>query len=174
MIKKTIKKNLRNAGGFTLIELLVAMAVFGFCVTALTGIFISFTNAQKKVSAIQSSQEVGRYLVDYMTKEIRMSFILSNNSFSSSGTSSLHIKNADGKDVVYSFSGGVLTRVENGISSQLTPPVGVIATGRFYIASGLNLSGGKVTIVMEIKKTGNKEAEESEVDMQSTIAARSE
>lgn len=152
-----------------MIELLVAMSIFTVCIISVSGIFISFVNAQRKVTAIQSAQEVGRYLMDYMTKEIRMGVILSTNSFSSSGSSGLYIRTAEGENVAYFFGSGILTR--NG--AVLTPS-DIDISGKFYIGSGRNLSGGKVTATMKISRKGSSEAAKEKFNLQSTIAARSE
>ena len=70
-----IKRYENKEHGFTLVELLVAMAAFGLIVVAITGIFIAATKTQMKAFALQNAQESGRYLLETMTKEIRMSQI---------------------------------------------------------------------------------------------------
>ena len=90
----------KNGAGFTLIELIVALAVFSSVVLSISGIFISVINSQRKILSIQNTQEAGRYLLESMIKEVRMSII---NSSSADGVFTLNITNSKGETLDYIF-----------------------------------------------------------------------
>src|SRR3989339_715055 len=93
--KDQIKINFRLQAGFTLIEMIVAMAIFGVLAVSITGIFISVIKSQRLALAQNSIQESGRYILESMTKEIRMSQEITELGVSSA----LHLINSDRKDV---------------------------------------------------------------------------
>lgn len=174
LINRLTNSQIYPEKGFTLIEMVVATAIFGVLALVASGIFISSVNVQQKVFAMQNSQEIGRYLMESMSKEIRMGAVLASNSFSTDGDSSLNIRNSNGDDVVYSFAGDILTKNTNGQGAQALSPSNMSITGRFYIGQGQFLAGGKVTIVMKAKVVGAKATAQSEINLQNTIAARGE
>lgn len=61
-----------NNKGFTLIEMVVAVAVFTLLVTASTGVFLSAIRAQKTSLATQEVLDQTSYLMEYMSKALRM------------------------------------------------------------------------------------------------------
>jgi len=161
--------------GFTLIELIVALAAFSLVVLSISGIFISVINSQRKILSIQNTQEAGRYLLESMTKEIRMSTI---NSSSAEGVSTLYITNSKGEDVNYVFdnTNKRLLR-QNPILSpdqnQILSPDNIELTGSFYITKKTSApEAPKVTIVMKLKAKGVKPEQQAVVDLQTTVSAR--
>lgn len=58
--------------GFTLIELLVAMGIFAIVITVVVGLFININNSQKKINEFYIFQREGGFLVEKMSREIRM------------------------------------------------------------------------------------------------------
>lgn len=160
------KKSARGSAAFTLIELLVAMAVFSIIILAIGGIFTSALKSQRKVLAIQNSQENARFILEYMTKEIRMSEI------NSATASALNLTNSKNQNITYNFNSAskILTRTVGATAENLNSSDMEI-TGGFYIyETGLS---SKVTIVMKIQNKNVGPAEQSTIDLQSTVAARS-
>ncbi len=65
----------KSGAGFTLVELLIAMAVFSLIVVAMSATAVSVIKSQRKGFALQNSQETARYILESISKEIRMSVI---------------------------------------------------------------------------------------------------
>jgi len=74
---------------FTLIELLVAMAIFTVVITVVFGLFSTALKGQRRVIALQNIQENGRFLLEFIAKELRMSKI--NTANGTSTTLILHV-----------------------------------------------------------------------------------
>ncbi len=67
-----IGNNKQMNKGLTLIELLVSIAIFGFLVVGLIGMFSSAVNAQQSVLQNQEILNQGSYVTEYMDRAIRM------------------------------------------------------------------------------------------------------
>jgi prepilin-type N-terminal cleavage/methylation domain-containing protein len=67
-----MKINLKKNKGFTLVEMLVAVAVFTSVITAAFGIFVSSLQAQRKSLASQELLDQTSYVLEYMSRAIRM------------------------------------------------------------------------------------------------------
>lgn len=152
--------------GFTLIELIVALAVFSLVILSISGIFISVINSQRKVFSFQNTQEAGRYLLESMTKEIRMSII---NSSSVDGAFTLNITNPKGETFDYVFD---ITNKRLLRQAQVLSPDNIEISGSFYIRKSTLPSQSKVTIVMKLKTKGIKPEQQVVIDLESTVAAR--
>lgn len=169
MILKTGKNNQGiNAGsrGFTLIELLVALFVFGLAILSIVGIFTSALKSQRKAISIQSAQESGRYLLETMTKEIRVSTI---NTGSASGVNTINITNPRLETFDYVFDAANKRVLKNG---QTASPDNAEISGVFYIETANYPSRAKVTIIMEIRPKAARPEEGTTIKLQSTVACR--
>lgn len=157
--------NMKNKG-FTLIEVIVSLAIFSLIILSMTTIAVSVIKSQRKVFVVKGAQEAGRYLLESMTKEIRMSEI---NSSAGSGLTTLNITNAEGKTLNYRFinASGELRRDGKTISPDDTE-----VTGSFYVRKNDFPRRAMVTIVMQAKSTGPKVEEQTEIYLQSTVASR--
>ena len=58
--------------GFTLIEMLVAIAIFVFTVASVSGVFVTVLKAQRRSIAYQQLLDQSSYLMEYMSRSIRM------------------------------------------------------------------------------------------------------
>ncbi|SRR3989339_1105446 len=168
--KDQIKINFRLQAGFTLIEMIVAMAIFGVLAVSITGIFISVIKSQRLALAQNSIQESGRYILESMTKEIRMSQEITELGVSSA----LHLINSDRKDVLYSFGSAVLSRQEEGFAppENLNSSANEKITGYFFVQKNAYSSVSLVTIILQIKNSGPEFSEKPFVNLQTTIATR--
>ena len=155
--------------GFTLIELLIAMAVFSLIVVAMSATAVSVIKSQRKGFALQNSQETARYILESVSKEIRMSVI---NSADSGGSSVniLNITNAKSETFDYQFdnSNKILYRNAQALNST-----NLEITGSFYIRKSVSLPArAVVTLVMQVKSIGGRIEEQAEIYLQSTISSR--
>lgn len=62
----------KSGGGFTLIELLVTVAIFSLIVVAAIGVFVQALKAQRHSLATQALLDQTSYLVEYMSRALRM------------------------------------------------------------------------------------------------------
>ncbi len=156
--------------GFTLIELLIALAVFSLVIIAMSATAVSVIKSQRKGFALQESQETALYILESVSKEIRMSTI---NSVSGGPEVSLDITNFKGENVEYRFNSQKFQRQINSSGWQDLSPSNLEVTGAFYIRRSFTQPvRGAVTLVIQINSQGRAE-EETEIDLQSTLSSRS-
>ena len=158
--------------GFTLIELIVAMAVFSLIVVTMGATAVSVIKTQRKAIALQNVQESARYILESVSKEIRMSKIRSD---AGNGETTLKITNSKGEDINYQFNSNKLYRYPEGGSlgpDYLISPANLEVTGSFYIRKSDSPVRAAVTIVMQIKSTGGRAEGQAEIYLQSTISSR--
>jgi prepilin-type N-terminal cleavage/methylation domain-containing protein len=68
-------KNKKQRKGFSLMEMIVATALFLAVTTVSIGIFLSVTRANTKISAMQKVENEIRYIVEMISKEVRLGTI---------------------------------------------------------------------------------------------------
>ena len=157
--------------GFTLIELLIAMAVFSMVVVAMSATAVSVLKSQRKSFTLQNIQENARYILESVSKEIRMSVINSDDSGGNPTTDGkLNITNAKSETFDYWFdnSNKILYRGGQALNST-----NLEVTGSFYIRKSTSLPArAVVTLVIQVKATGNRTEKEAEIYLQSTISSR--
>jgi len=161
---------LKHHRGFTLIELLTAMAIFGMIVVIVGGVANSVIRGQRKAFSIQSVQEAGRFMMEMASKEIRTSVI---NTGGGSRLTTLNILNAEGETLDYQFDNTNKRFLRNG---EIVSPSNVEVTGRFYVNEYTFPSAPTrktATIVMKIRTPGGKAEQQTELNLQNTIAPRS-
>jgi len=152
--------------GFTLIELLVAVAIFGLIAIVLGGITTASIKSQRKAFSLQNVQESGRYLLESISKELRMSTI---NSAAGSGLIILNITNSQGQTLDYQFDNTNKRLLRGG---QIISPDNLEMTGAFYLTKESFPARNIVTMVMKIKSSSATAKAESEIYLQSTITSR--
>ena len=159
-------EGLNKNKGFTLIEQLVAMAAFGLIVIAISGVATSDIKSQRKAFALQNIQESTRFILESMSKEIRMSVI---NSPSSNMVNTLNITNEDSETFNYQFDNvnKKLTRGGKDVS-----PSNVDITGWFYIYKGSYPPRNLVTIIIKAESQGQMVESQAEMELQSTVSSR--
>ncbi|MFH1712566.1 MAG: prepilin-type N-terminal cleavage/methylation domain-containing protein [Candidatus Jacksonbacteria bacterium] len=168
MVKQEKKYKLKkspSSNGFTLVELLVAMATFVVVVITIMDIFLMGLGGSRKIFGQQNIQESGRFIIESMSKEIRMSKI--NTAAGSSNV--VNITNSKGQTLNYSFDNVNKIISRNGEALNADE---VELTGNFYIQKDSPDSQPRVTVVMILKNKTNKAGEQSEIDLQTTISSR--
>jgi type II secretory pathway pseudopilin PulG len=69
---KKIKKLKIKKEGFTLIEMMVAMVIFITLIGVITGLFITGIRQQKNIMAFQNVLDQTSYVVEYMSRNLRL------------------------------------------------------------------------------------------------------
>jgi len=158
--------------GVTLIELLVAMSIFLIALTAAVQIFMIGMSGVQRLFGRQDALDSARYILESMSKEIRMSDVVTSDG---NPISMLHIKNSklSPEDIYYTFSGTNITRQAGGGTVYTLNPSGVqIIKGYFIIAGNSAFTQPRVTIVLSIKSKTGKSAEQVQVNLQTTVSSR--
>ncbi len=158
--------NKKSAAGFTLVELLVAMATFSIIIVAMSGISVSVINAQRKAFVLQNTQESTRYLLESMSKEIRMSTI---NSSASNKTNILNITNDEGLTLNYQFDNVNKKLMRYGYAVS---PSNIDLTGWFYIRKSNFPNRSLVTIIIKAESQGSRQEESAETSLQNSVSSR--
>ncbi len=167
---RKIKKNLKEKG-FTLIELLVALSAFLILVTLVSSSAVSLIKAQRKAIAMQDIGEQIGYVLETISKEVRMGKVVS-----SSGSSPiLSVVNSSDEDIDYRFSSNkIQRRVNGGVWQDLTQTKAAF-NGSFQIEKygGSPGNRAKVTIIMQVEYQLDTPGQAPELNLQTTISSRS-
>ncbi|OGZ31850.1 MAG: hypothetical protein A2V69_03770 [Candidatus Portnoybacteria bacterium RBG_13_40_8] len=151
-----------------MVELIVTVAIFIIAITIVASLFVSTLKGFRKNIALQNVQDNARFMIDFMTKELRMSTI---NNTTNGESYALSIIRSDNTNVSYSFSGGNLIRA--GSSTGPINSAGIIVTGRFYISGiGSDAYQPKVTMVLKVEDLGTNPEERAVINVQATLSQR--
>jgi len=179
MAKPDKKYNLKNrleSSGFTLIELLVAMATFSVVVVMVADIFLMGMGGTQRVFNSQAAQESGRFILESMSKEARMSKVnsLDGLAYSSlpNGVSgpyySLNITNAEGQALDYVFNGAAKQSLQAG---EILNPNDVETIGKFYLTKNAGLQP-RLTIVFDLISKLDRVGSRATINLQTTVSSR--
>lgn len=165
----------QSGAGFTLVELLIALFAFGMIILAIMGVSQSVIKAQRKAFALQDIQESGRYILESLSKEIRMSKIIT---AAGSDLATLNIINSKGQNVIYSFDNinNKLERQINGNVWEDISPTNLELTGSFYIRKTVSPTAAPralVTVNMKIESSNQRVEQNANIYLQSSISSRS-
>lgn len=169
-----------NEKGFTLFEILVGMGIFSIIILSVTGILQSAVEGQRKAIGAQNTQESMRYVLEVISKEIRMA--KRNDGYCSDGpqtgifyveNDTLYFRNQYDECVAYykeTDAGGKnrfkITRDEVG---------GYISTDEISVDYlefyKKNSDQPAVTITMRVS-TEESTKSRSDIDIQTTISSR--
>ena len=61
-----------NDNGFTLLEMIFAVGLFMMVITMVTGVFAKSSQTQKKVMELHTIQREGNFMIEMMSREMRM------------------------------------------------------------------------------------------------------
>lgn len=170
----TTHYSLQTNKGFTLLELIVAIGVFSAVISASTGIFISTITAQRKAIALQNVQDNIRFAAESMAKEIRTGKTFSVNA---QGGSQLNFTNAAGASVIYRLSGTAAIEKSSDGGANFLPITAdniEVASLKFYLTGEIEGDGlqPKITITVKTRSKNVKIAEQSEMNLETTISVR--
>jgi len=170
---------------FTLIEILVAVTIFSLIMGIASGIFISAIKAQRKTLAYQQLLDQTSYIMEYMSRALRMAKkddiggvnCLNPDKVNFEVThSGQGIKFRNYQDICQEFylDGIQLNEEKDGVVLELT------STNLQVLYFNVNLIGEtqidnlqpRVTLLLNIKGTGEKPEQKPEIKIQTTISQR--
>lgn len=119
-----------NNKGFTLIEMLVALAIFSIVIVLVLGAFVHSFASQKKIIEMQVVQREGAYLMETLSREIRMASAIDASQLGTTGHS-----------VAFNNHNNVLTTYCRANASG-----GCDAAGDFFASNGEIMSSSEIKI----------------------------
>jgi len=167
--------------GFTIIEAVVSTAVFTFAIASALGVYMATVRLDSKSRSERSVQQNARFIMDYISKEIR------NGTIDYSGTNdqdTLTIVNQLNQQEIFDWGGSnnpniSITKAGLGTTNLNSSDVRVTRL-RFFLfptTDPFNLANDShvqphVTVVMTIQSTNPKFIESATMNIQSTFAVR--
>ena len=144
--------------GFTLVELMVASLVFSIIVLSISGLFVQTLAQERRAFEAQKIQENGLFILELMSREIRVSQIQNQESTDCSATSLTIIHPVNGT-VTYTLNAGVLQRTAGGVTTDLSSSDVTFSRLNFCVlGSGVaDKQQARVTILASIQNKTGKE-----------------
>ncbi len=164
-IVKKLNKIKSNSAGFTLVEMIVSMSIFIMLFLAITGISLSVISTQRVIHSLQSIHEPGRFILESIAKEIRISSVVS----ISPDRKRLKISNYKGSDIDYVFHDASKRLLREG---QYVSPDDIDLTGRFYVRNYSFPERSVVTVVIKAESTGGRVEEDKDIYLQTSLSTR--
>ena len=176
-MKYLIFKKFKSNKGFTLAELLVALFCFGLLMSTIGAIAITISQGQRRAYISQAVQDETRYIMEMMSKEIRMAKI-----DDASDPLRLQITNSRGDKVVYQ-----LCSIEGNLRRRDTTSIAcsdisgdkynlnsskIKLLGNFYVMDNAGLRPPRITISIQAESSDPKYADSSRIYLQMTISSR--
>lgn len=153
--------------GFTLIETIISLAVFGIVVSVAANAFISGLKIQRKSLALQAAQNELRGVLEFMSREIRMSHI---DWPTTGGQNPLLVitTHPDNKAVSYSLAASATMIIARN-SFPLTFDEVTIKNLQFQVSNADN-PPALVTIIVNAETVGAYAGQE--INLQTTVSTR--
>ncbi len=157
--------------GFTLTELLVTVAVFSLVILTMSSVAIVIVKSQRRILVLQPAQETGRYLLEAIAKDIKLSRI----NYVSGSNMVLNITNSTGENIGYWFNRGEkrLYKFMDPLSMG-SPNFFPLSSSNMDVIGGFSLSGdgARVSIFLKIVSQGDSASEQVEIYLQNTVTSR--
>ncbi|OGN33107.1 MAG: hypothetical protein A3I39_02165 [Candidatus Yanofskybacteria bacterium RIFCSPLOWO2_02_FULL_47_9b] len=145
--------------GFTIVELLVTALVFSIMMVAVSSIFIQIINDERRAFAAQAIQENGQFILELMSREIRVSKI-ENQDASNCNATTLTIIHPVNGTVMYTLTGsGILRRTASGVTTDLSTSTVTFSRLNFCIVGSGTVDGQqpRVAILASIQNKAGRE-----------------
>lgn len=172
-ISNSNSRPLISNAGFTLTEILVVALIFSLIVVIFSSTFISSSGLQKRAFNIQQVEENASYVLESMTKEIRVSRVSGpDTSCPSSPASSLTIDHPVNGNIIYSLSGGDIHRNVNGQDTIVSSNTVEFTRLQFCIL-GTAVQDGKQPRVIILASVRSKNVlQRASMDIQTAVSQR--
>jgi len=160
--------------GFTLVELVISVFVFSVLIGIAGGIFVSSLNLQRKAINIKKIEENGRFILEVMTREIRVANPINtpDNNCPTSPTSTLSFVHPVNGNIEYSLVNKEVHRKVETEDTTISNPDVEVTKLNFCISgnAGGDNKQPRVTILLSLKAGLGKE--EVSLDLQTTVSQR--
>lgn len=161
-----------NNKGYTLVEMLVAMSIFAILLVAIMNTFVRGFYYQKRILEMQTVQREESYLMEMMSREIRMATVMTANNLN--GVTELNFIDHTNNRARYCLSGpsGACNPYGESfsINGQVINSEDVRITGlKFYTSETFTDKQPLVTVVMQVQ---SKKDPAAKANLQTSIATR--
>ena len=163
-----IGSNFKRQAGFTLVELIVAVGVFAAVVVAVSTIFTSVVNSQRKNVNNEEVLDNARFVLENMARAIRQSMI----TVPAVGGS------ASGITINHPIKGVIAYSLDNGHIKENTVDLtsdSVFVDNLTFTVSGNSPSDGvqpRVTISISLRNKNQKPGTDTNINLQTTVTLR--
>lgn len=160
--------------GYTLIEMLVAMAIFSILIVAVMNTLMRGFFYQKRLVEMQSVQREEAYLMETVSREIRMATDIATSQQALNGATRLDFTNNEGAATTYCRSnatGGCDSAGKNfAINGTIVDSTDVEVIGlKFFTSQDFANKQPIVTILLQLQSTKDKGVE---TRLQTSVAMR--
>lgn len=126
-------KNFRNEKGFTLVEVMVVVFIFSIVIFMTISIFTVANKSQREVLEKYALQKEGAYLMEMMSRELRMATAINNVNGDQA--------NLNGTEIEFTNYEGILVKYCKSLAN------GVCDASGYYVArNGLALNASKIKV----------------------------
>lgn len=177
-MKNFFRKKITEQKGVTLLELIVALSLFSLIALSATQIFNTVVKAQRQIIYSQNMQKDMRFIMEVMTKEIRMAQVdqdgtcVDANKVYYTDGDRLDFLNVDGDCVRYYEDEGRLMLRRNGDTEAVTSEEVEIESLEFMQYGEVPLEQPRIVINMDIAIGGKAGMPQQKLDFQTSISTR--
>ena len=168
------KEHINNQSGFTIVEVLVTSLIFSIIAMAVTGIFVQTLSLQRRASASQKIQDNAIFVLENMSRDIRVSVVANQESPNCTANTLAIIHPVKG-DVVFRLNNGVIEKSQTGGPFVAISGSDVrFARFNFCITGSLQNDNKtpRVAVLTTIENVSGREL--LEVNLQTTVSSRDE
>jgi Tfp pilus assembly protein PilV len=161
----------KKSGGFTIVEVIVSAFVFSIIVIVIGGLFVQVLAAERRAFASQKVQENGLFIMEFMSREIRVSQIHNQDSPDCTAQPLTIVHPVNGS-VTYLLTGDVLQRIAEGVTTDLSSSAVAFSRLNFCIMGSAPTDDqqARVAIIASIKNKTGKET--VTVNLETTVSSR--
>ncbi|MEK7203410.1 MAG: hypothetical protein AAB653_03775 [Patescibacteria group bacterium] len=168
--------------GTTLLEIIIAISLFSITILLATNIFQSVVDGQRNAISAQNIQENIRYVMETISREIRMAqksgasdCIADGKVYDADDGSTLSFKNMHDKCVKYELVNTRLQITRDGVVGFITPININVANLKFNIVDNIvddDAVQPRVSLRMDVEATTSKKEHKQKMVIQTTISSR--
>jgi len=166
-------KRFPKEGGFTIIEVLITSLVFSVIAIAISSIFIETLSLQRRASASQKIQDNAIFVLESMSRDIRVSSIFNQES-SNCLANTLSITHPVKGSIVFRLNGGVIEKQTGSGEAFVAISGSDVKFSRFNFCITGSLSTDnktpRVAILTTVENVSGREI--LEVNLQTTVSSR--
>ncbi|MBX4189989.1 prepilin-type N-terminal cleavage/methylation domain-containing protein [Candidatus Parcubacteria bacterium] len=163
----------KHQKGFTIVEVLISSLIFSIITISVSSIFVQVLSGQRRAFAVQKIQENGLFVMELMSREIRVSKIVNQDSTNCTATTLTLIHPVNGT-VVYNFTGVTLQRSVNGANANISSQDVQFTRFNFCVTGSLptDLKQPRVTILSTIENITTNPNNKFSINLETTVSSR--
>ena len=157
-----------------MVEVLVTSLVFSIIAMAVSAIFVQTLSLQRRASAAQKIQNNAIFVLESMSREIRVS-VISNQESANCSLNTLTISHPDKGTIVYRLNNGVIEKSQGGGAYVSISGTDVRFSRFNFCVTGSLQNDNKtprVAILTTVENSSGREV--LEVNLQTTVSSRDE